>query len=306
MQEPHFRLALLHPRYWLTWFCFACLFLLAQLPYRLQIILGIAIGRLSYYLAVRRRSIAERNIALCFPEKTATERQQLVRAHFDSNGVALFEIGMAWFMPFWRLRKRFLVKGFEHWQPLLDQGKGALLIGLHFNTLEIANICVNRLTTVCLSYRPHNNPVYDLIQHRGRERHNKQSRAIDRYDLRGMVKSLQQGKILWYAPDQDYGSRVSEFVPWFGIQTATLAATPRLLKIAKVPAVGMIYRRQANYRGYEIEFLPIIEGLPSGDDYADLVLINQYIENCVRLNPTEYLWVHRRFKTRPRGEPSLY
>ncbi|MGH1484635.1 MAG: LpxL/LpxP family Kdo(2)-lipid IV(A) lauroyl/palmitoleoyl acyltransferase [Cellvibrionaceae bacterium] len=295
-----------HPRYWLTWFGFLLLAILAQLPFRFQLWLGRCLGRLSYYLIKSRRRIAKKNIELCFPEKSAEEHKALVIEHFEATGMALFEMGMAWFMPYWRLKKRFVVKGQTHWEQLREQGTGALIITIHFTTLEIANVAINRLFNMYMSYRPHKNPVYDLIQRWGRERHNKNSGAIARRDIRGMVKALKQGDWLWYAPDQDYGRKVSAFVPWFGIETATVAAPPRLLRMAKVPAVAMVYRHLPDFSGYEIEFMPAFEGIPSGDDYADLVRINQHIESCVRNNPAEYLWMHRRFKTRPDGEAKIY
>lgn len=304
--KPQFSLALLHPKYWLTWLGFALLALLAQLPYRWQIAMGRVLGRVAYRLAKSRRKIAERNIDLCFPDKSAAERESLVKEHFVTIGITVFEMGMAWFMPYSRLKQRFVVKGKEHWDHLKAQGQGALVVGLHFNTLEICNVSVSRLFNLHTSYRAHNNPVFDLIQHRGRERHNPESESINRYDMRGMIRVLKKGDWLWYAPDQDYGRKVSEFVPWFGIETATLAATPRLLKAAKVCAVGISYRRLPGYKGYEIELMPSIEGLPSDDPYQDLVRLNQHIENCVRNNPSEYIWVHRRFKTRPEGEGSVY
>ncbi|MEO0442892.1 MAG: LpxL/LpxP family Kdo(2)-lipid IV(A) lauroyl/palmitoleoyl acyltransferase [Pseudomonadota bacterium] len=306
MSPPQFTTALLHPRYWPTWLGFGCMYLVAQLPFGLQMFLGKHLGRLTLHLAKRRRAIAERNIELCFPEKSAAARAQLVADHFQSNGMALFEIGIAWFMPLRRLRKRFTVKGKAHWDALVEQGKGALVIGLHFSTLEIANVEVDRLFTLSTSYRPHKNPVYDFVQYRRRMRHNRHSQNLHRKDIRAMINTLKQGGLLWYAPDQDYGRNYSEFVPWFGIATATVSATPRLLKMAKVPALGIFYRRQADHRGYEIHFLPPLEGLPSGDDSADLAALNKYVEQYVRQNPAEYLWVHRRFKTRPKGEPSLY
>lgn len=306
MQAPVFSSSLLHPRYWLTWVLMALMALLAQLPYRLQIALGLLLGDLSYRLAKRRRRIAETNIALCFTSLSQQERDALVREHFRSNGIALFETAMAWFMPYWRLRKRFVVKGVEHWQRLQSQGRGALVIGTHLNSLEICNVEVSRLFDFHCSYRAHNNPVYDFIQHRGRERHNPRSKAINRYDIRGMIRVLKRGDWLWYAPDQDYGRKVSEFVPWFGVPAATVASTPRLLKMAGVCAVGIRHRRLPGYKGYEIELTPPLEGLPSGDHYADLVALNRYVEDCVKGSPSEYLWVHRRFKTRPPGEPSFY
>jgi KDO2-lipid IV(A) lauroyltransferase len=285
---------------------FLLMALTAQLPFRLQLWIGKYIGLLAYRFMKKRRQVAQQNIALCFPDKSENEQEALVRNHFINNGMSILETGMAWFMPYWRLRKRFTVKGKEHWDKLREQGKGALIISIHFTTLEITNVAINRLYNMYMSYRPHKNPVYDLIQRWGRERHNPDSEAIARKDIRGMVKALKAGNWLWYAMDQDYGPRVSEFVPWFGIETATVSAAPRLLKMADVPAVGISYRRLPDLSGYEVEFLPAFEGIPSGDDHQDLLKLNQHIESLVRENPEEYLWVHRRFKTRPEGAADLY
>ena len=158
-----------------------------------------------------------------------------------------------------------------------------------------------RIFTFSASYKPHKNPVYDYIQYHCRSRRNPASIMIPRHDLRSMIKAMKRGNLMWYAPDQDYGRRVSRFIPWFGIPSATLAATPRLLIAAQVPALGVIHRRLPNYRGYEITLMPPIAGIPSKDGDADLARINQHIEDCVRSVPAEYLWVHRRFKTRPKG-----
>jgi KDO2-lipid IV(A) lauroyltransferase len=276
----------------------------------LQMWLGRCLGRLLYRVMKTRRYIAERNIELCFPEYSAEQRTALVKKHFEANGMAVFETGIAWFMPYWRLRKRFVVKNAECWQTLRhsEAGKprGALIMAMHFNTLEITNVAINRLFDMSMSYRPHNNPVYDLVQQYGRERHNPRSKTVNRRDVRGMVKAMQQGGWLWYAADQDYGSRVSEFVPWFGVDAATVSAPPRLAAMANVPIVGITYHRLPDYSGYEIEFLPAFDHIPSGDSAADLVRLNEHFERCIRNNPEEYLWVHRRFKTRPKGESSLY
>ncbi len=306
MKSPKFTLSLLHPRYALTWACMLLSALLAQLPFRLQLWLGRYLGRLLYRVMKKRRYVAQRNIELCFPEKSQVERELLVKKHFEANGMTLFETGMAWFMPYWRLRKRFVIKGQEHWHKVQAQGKGALVMTIHFNTLEITNVAINREFDLYMSYRPHNNPVYDWVQSRGRERHNPDSGVVNRRDVRGMVRALKKGGWLWYAADQDYGSKVSEFVPWFGVTAAMVSAPPRLLAMADVPAVGITYKRLPDYSGYEVSFLPAFENLPSGDDSADLLRLNQHFEQCIRDNPEEYLWVHRRFKTRPKGEPKLY
>lgn len=280
--------------------------ILAQLPFRWQMALGQLLGKLSYLLLTKRRHIAQTNIALCFPELTSEQQQTLVKQHFVSNGVSMIEVGMEWFKPYRSLKHLFEVRGEQHWQAVIAQGKGALVLGLHFNTLEIANVEMNRRFNLSVSYRSHKNPVFDYFQYRGRHKHNPNSATIDRFDLRAMVKSMQSGQFLWYAPDQDYGHKRSVFVPFFGILAATLSATPRLARMAKVPVVGLSYRRKPNLRGYIIEFFPVLESVPSGNDEADLLAINQYIEARIRDNPSEYLWVHRRFKTRPEGQASLY
>jgi KDO2-lipid IV(A) lauroyltransferase len=311
---PNRIIDLLHPRYWLTWVSLALSALLAQLPFRLQMWLGRCLGRVLYRLMKTRRYVAERNIELCFPEYSVEQRTELVKKHFEANGMTVFETGIAWFMPSWRLRKRFVVKNVECWQALQQSGtgkspgtpRGALIMAMHFNTLEITNVAINRLFDMSMSYRPHNNPVYDLVQQYGRERHNPRSKTVSRRDVRGMVKTMRQGGWLWYAADQDYGPKVSEFVPWFGVEAAMVAAPPRLAAMADVPIVGITYRRLPDYSGYEIVFLPPFDHLPSGDNTADLVRLNQHFERCIRHNPEEYLWVHRRFKTRPKGEVSLY
>jgi KDO2-lipid IV(A) lauroyltransferase len=282
------------------------LFLLAQLPFRLQMWLGQLLGRTLYYLLGTRRYVAERNIELCFPELAQAEKKRFVKKHFESNGVTLFETGMAWFMPYWRLRKRFVIKGEAHWRAIQAEGKGALIMAVHFNTLEITNVAINRLFNMSMSYRPHNNPVYDLVQRYGRERHNPRSEAVQRDDVRGMVRAMKKGGWLWYAADQDYGPRVSEFIPWFGVDAAMVSAPPRLAAMADVPIVGISYRRLPDYSGYEVTFMPAFKGLPSGDSRADLVTLNRHYEQCIRENPEEYLWVHRRFKTRPPGQEKLY
>jgi KDO2-lipid IV(A) lauroyltransferase len=298
--------ALLHPRYWLTWLWMLLLFLMAQLPFCFQLWLGRCLGRLLYRVMKRRRYIAERNIELCFPELSLCERECRVKQHFESNGMAVFETGMAWFMPYWRLRKRFTIQGEACWRSIQAKGSGALIMAVHFTTLEITNVAINRLFNMSMSFRPHNNLAYDFVQRRGRERHNHQSTVVDRNDVRGMVKAMKRGEWLWYAADQDYGPRVSEFLPWFGIDAAMVSAPPRLASMAGVPIVGISYRRLPDYSGYEITFLPAFDGLPSGDHRADLLCLSQHYEQCVRANPVEYLWVHRRFKTRPEGEPVLY
>jgi len=306
MKTNPFSVKLLHPRYWLLWLGLGFMALVAQLPFRWQIFLGIRIGRLAHLVAKRRRQIAQRNIELCFPNWSKAEREQFIYRHFETMGIAIMEMGMSWFMPARRLHKRFEIKGLEHIAALRADGRGAMILGGHFNALEICHSRVARALNLYATYRPHDNAVFDFIQVWGRERHNLDTRVVDRYDIRGMVKAIKQGGFLWYAPDQDFGPRVSEFVPFFGINAATVAATPKLLRLAKAQAVPVAFRRNTDLSGYVIEFLAPLSDLPSGDDRVDLLRINHFFEQQVLANPLEYLWSHRRFKTRPEGEPNLY
>ena len=304
VSTPVFTARLLHPRYWLTWLSLLLLAMVAQLPYRWQVLLGKCLGRLLLRFAKRRRIIAQQNLGLCFPDITDRDRRQLLQRNFEVYGLALFETGMAWFMSKSRLRQLFTIKGKQHWEAL--QGRGALVVGMHFPTLEICNVAINQYVDLNLMYKPHKNPVYDYVQGLRRSRHNPNSTVISRDDIRAIVKTLKAGGWVWYAPDQDYGRKHSEFIPWFGVAAATVTATPRLAAMSRAPVVAVSHCHKADFSGYEIELHPVFEHFPSGDYTADLSRINRFIEACVRRHPQEYLWVHRRFKTRPDGEPSIY
>jgi KDO2-lipid IV(A) lauroyltransferase len=125
-------------------------------------------------------------------------------------------------------------------------------------------------------------------------------------DLRAIVRSLRKGKVVWYAPDQDFGRERSVFAPFMGVETATLTATARLAKLSGAPIVPFYSERLPGNQGYLIKILPELENFPSGDDVTDATLVNQVIEQQVRAAPEQYLWLHRRFKTRPEGEADLY
>ncbi|WP_231759700.1 LpxL/LpxP family Kdo(2)-lipid IV(A) lauroyl/palmitoleoyl acyltransferase [Microbulbifer elongatus] len=306
MEKPHFRVALLHPRYWLTWFLFGIWYLVAQLPYGWQMSLGRLIGRLMLRFAHSRRLIAERNLALCFPELPSKKREQLLRRNFASNGIALMETGMAWFRSSRWLRRRFTIEGLEHLQQPYEQGQGVVLMAMHFTTLEIGAAFMSMSRPVDGMYRPHKNPVYDYMQRKGRERHGESSNVLQRKDVRGMLRALQKGRAVWYAPDQDYGIKQGVFAPLFGIQTATVTGTSRFARVGRAKVVPYTVTRLEEKGIYLVRVHPPIDEIPSGDEYRDAVLVNQFVEARMRENPSQYMWVHRRFKTRPEGEESFY
>lgn len=287
---------------------FAFWYVLVLLPYPVLVLMGRGIGRLVLLFADERKRVAARNLELCFPEKTAAERERILQQDFESAGIALFEIGMAWWWPDWRLRRLTHIEGLEHVRNL--HGQGAVLLGMHFVTLDIAGTCLSLEQSYGSMYRPHKNPAFDYVQFRGRsrrKRHNAEELVIfPRDDLRTMIRLLRDGKLVWYAPDQDYGIQYGVFAPWFGIPAATITATAKLVKLGRAKVLPFTHERLPGNRGYRIVIHAPLENFPVGDDVADATTINRVIEQHVRQLPEQYLWAHRRFKNRPKGEPDIY
>lgn len=303
---PTFQLAFLHPRYWLLWLGIAALYIITLLPYRLIYSCGKALGWLAEKLLTRRVKIADRNLQLCFPNMPAELRQQWIKTNFFSVGMGVLETGMAWFWPNWRIKKIFKIIGYENMQRAHCAGRGVIVLGMHFLTLELGARIFGLLNPGIGVYRPNNNPLYDWLQTRGRIRSNKT--MLDRFDIKGMIQVLKQGEILWYAPDHDYGPKSSIFVPFFAVEhAATTTGTYMLLKGSHpTPAmIPFIPRRLANGQGYELVILPEAT-IDITDKYHCTSQMNQVIEQCILQAPEQYMWLHRRFKTRPAGEDSLY
>jgi KDO2-lipid IV(A) lauroyltransferase len=296
---------LFHPRYWLTWLSFFLWWLIAQIPYSLQRLLSKFVGRLMVKFARRRVAIATRNIQLCFANLDTEEQKKLVEQHIASLGMSFFEIGMAWFWSKKRLANMVTYEGLEHLKTAEKNRTGVLLMTIHYTHLDLGAAFVGLQHSIDGSYRRHKNPVYDLIQRNRRERFNADAMAIERDDVRSMVKQLRRGRPVWYAPDQDYRSKNNIFIPFFGVPANYITATSQLARMGHAQVIPYTCVRKPE-GGYHIKVLPPLENFPSDDLVADTKRINQIIEESILLAPEQYLWVHRRFKTRPEGEPDLY
>lgn len=289
----------LHPRYWSLWLGLGIMRLMALLPYRLQMAIGSGIGWLMYKFLKERRTFGEINLKMCFPNLSDQERQQLLRDHFDALGKGMIETTIAWWTSDRRLKKRHSITGLEHYDAAIKQGKGVILLGAHFTTLEIGIRLLALHRTFRGMYRQHDNPLFDDIQRHRRESYVEV--AHERRDVRGTLRSLKQKHAIWYAPDQDYGPKHSVFAPFFGVPAAMITATARLSKLSGAPVVPFFQTRREDGSGYDLKLLPPLKDFPSGDDVKDATAINQVIEEEIRLQPAQYLWVHRRFKTQPEG-----
>lgn len=304
MDRPAFRFYFLHPRFWPLWLGMGLLWLVVQLPYRWLLVLGRGLGGLMYHLAGSRRRIAARNLELCFPELSVGERQRLLRENFASTGMTFFEMAISWWWPVERLKRLGTVEGLEHLRQAEADGQGVILMALHFTTLEMGGALLCMQQDMYGMYRAHKNPLFDFIQRHGREQ--RLLGAIERDDVRGMLKVLRAGGVVWYAPDQDYGAQRSLFVPLFGVQAATVTATSKFARLGRARVVPFTQTRLADGSGYKVTVHPALADFPGESEEADCLRINQWIEQAIRQQPEQYLWAHRRFKTRPAGEPKLY
>lgn len=293
----------LHPKYWPTWGVIASLWMLTRLPYGWQMAIGRLLGKLSYRLLKSRRHVAEVNIRLCFPEKSPAEQTKLVKDVFLSYGQGLMETAMSWCRSNRMFADKVEFHGCEHLDKALAEGNGILMIGGHFTILDLAGALMGLKYQYDIVHRHNDNPLFNLFMTRSRSGY--VNYCVARKDVRGMIRSLRDGRILWYAPDQDYGRKESIFVPFMGVQTATITATSRLAKAGKAVVIPTTFVRLPDNQGYRIDYYPPLD-IPTGDDAQDAIFFNQWLEQQVRKYPDQYLWLHKRFKTRPEGEPGVY
>ncbi len=302
--NQQFQWRYLHPRFWLTWLGIGCWRLVVLLPYPVMMWLGRLLGAILYFMGGYRYQVAEINLALCFPEMSEVQRRQLLRDNFASYGIGFFEVGMAWWWPTERLNKYIQLEGMEHIEAL--NGRGALLMAIHYTTLEVGASALSARHSIDGMYRPHKSAVYDYVQSKGRRVRNPAGVVYPREDVRGMFKALRQGRIIWYAPDQDYGRKQSVFANFFGVPAASVTATARFAKVGNAAILPFSHVRLPNNQGYRVTVHPPLENFPSGDEVADAETINRRVEAFILEQPDQYLWAHRRFKTRPEGEQRPY
>jgi Kdo2-lipid IVA lauroyltransferase/acyltransferase len=294
----------LGPRHWPTWVGYGFIWCIAQLPFAWQMAIGRAIGLLSYRIARSRRHVCEVNIALCFPELTATEQKKLVRDTFISSGIGVMEIGLAWCRNPQDFKDKVSATGLEKLVKAHEQGRGVLLVSAHFSTIEFAGSLLALLHPIDVTYRYHKNPLFDTLMKRGRER--LYGAVIERKEVRTTLRRLKEGHVVWYAADQDYGRKHSVFVDFFGVPAASITATSKFASFNKSPVVFLAHYRNADNSGYHFYFSDPLENYPTGDEHQDVLRINQLIEEAIRRAPEQYIWLHRRFKTRPEGMDDPY
>ncbi|WP_018300395.1 hypothetical protein [Fangia hongkongensis] len=303
----HIEKQFLLPKYWGIWLFvgFAKLFVL--LPYKTQMHIGRWLGRISYPLLKRRKKIAIVNLKIAFPDKTDKELDALAKKCFESVSMSGVEMMIAWFMPKKHFDKiKFDGHGMEHFESAhQDDNHGTLLLGSHFTCMEmIGRYIGEHYDPFYLVYQKHKNDLFEKVMTGSREGY--VTKALQRKNVVSIVKHLKRKGSVWYAPDQDFGNERSIFVPFFGKACATLTATALLAKLTGAKVVPCYYIRKEDLSGYDIYVLPALENFPTGDDYQDALRYHEILEKAILAFPDQYLWQHRRYKTRPEGEESLY
>ncbi len=303
-KKPKFQAQFLLPRYWGTLLTIGLMYLLSLLPFKAQLALGRNIGRLAMRIMKKRQVTIKRNLELCFPSMEANEREAIFNANIDNSGIALFETAMAWFWSDKRVNKHVTIKGMEHLETLEQNGKGVLMLAVHSMNLELGARAFGIKKSGMGVYRPNNNPCFDYFQYKGRSRSNRT--LIGRKNVRGMLEALSSGHRVWYAPDHDYGTRRSTFAPLFAVKNACTTTGTSLLVDATDCAIVPFTMVRGEDGHYTLTIREPVDGFPKGDTKNAAIFINKIVEESIMASPSQYMWLHRRFKTRPQGEACLY
>lgn len=286
--------SLFAPRYWPSWALIGLLRLISHLPWHWQLAIGRLVGRAARRIARRRRTIAAANLALCFPELSEDARKYLLAEHFESLGTGIIEAVNGWWKPTPWLRRRLHLEGLENLNNALAEGRGALLLTAHFTTLEMGAQMLGFTHPSTGVYRRHENPVFNRIMHAGRLARG--GTLFERGNLRGLLRTLRAGGVVWFAPDQAYLGPHGVEAPFFGVPAPTNTATARIAAASGAPVLPFFVERLAEAAGYRITIEPPLADFPAGDPAADAARVNAVLEGAIRRVPAQYLWSHDRFK----------
>lgn len=303
-KKPAFKAEFLLPRYWGTLIIISVMYLLSLLPFIVQLALGRNIGRLAMRFMRKRQVTIRRNLELCFPHMEKCQREAILKDNIDNTGIALFETAMAWFWSDKRVNKHVTIKGMEHLEALEKSGKGALMLAVHSMNLELGARAFGIKKSGTGVYRPNNNPCFDYFQYKGRSRSNRT--LIDRKNVKAMLEALKTGERVWYAPDHDYGNRRSTFAPLFAVKNACTTTGTSLLVDSTDCAIVPFTMVRGKDGHYTLTISAPVEGFPKEDHQRAAAFVNQIVETSIMASPSQYMWLHRRFKTRPEGEDCLY
>lgn len=279
------------------------LWLLHFLPLPILGRIGNATGWLMYYAIPKRRKVALINLRLCMPELSEAERVTLAKRHFMGYSRSILERSLIWWAPFERIHG--LIEVVPSVPKAAMESGPTILFCPHFVCLDVGGVAA-RVMPLSTMYAPQKNKAFDDLLRYGRERYGP-VRLFTRSDgIKPLIRALRDGIPYYMLPDMDFGEKDAAFVPFFGIEAATLTAMARLAGATGAKVIPLVATFLPNYKGYRVEFFPAWENYPGDDIIAATRRMNAFIEDRIREHPAEYLWTHKRFKTRPPGAPSFY
>jgi Kdo2-lipid IVA lauroyltransferase/acyltransferase len=291
------------PRAWGWCFVLGVLRALSRLSFGGRYRWGRRLGWLARRLVPRRERIMRANIKACFPEWSEQLQQQLIESHYASLGMGMIDTGLAWWGAGKSLEQALIVEGAEHLRAAQDTGRGILLVSAHFSQLDLLGFFLGTQCDYYAMVRPQKSGFLNAYAA------SKRCYASDvfyQHELLKCSRLLRSGEALLYFPDQDYGAKHSVFAPFFGVSCASVVATEKLTRISNAVVLPVFLVRDNAKERYRLIFEPMMSDFPREDPVASATAVNQVLERLVRRYPEQYLWGHRRFKTRPKGEVSLY
>ncbi|MDP1901529.1 MAG: lipid A biosynthesis acyltransferase [Rubrivivax sp.] len=284
----------------------ALVWLLHWLPLPVLAALGRGLGRLLHLFGRQRRRVALRNVELCLPERSQAERRALVREHFQWLGRSLLERSLLWHASAERLKRLIHIEGDVH---LAERSERSVMwLVPHFLAVDVAGTAVQLFQSKdgCNIYTAQSNPVLDQALRRGRYRFSNAAPFTRQQSALPMVRAIKRGMPFFNPADMDFGLRDAAFVPFFGHPAATLLAPSKLARSLDMVVQPVVAEILPGGQGWRIHFMPPWTDWPTDDPEADAARMNRFIEAQIRRLPAQYLWVHKRFKTRPEGAPPVY
>lgn len=293
------------PRFWPLWAGLGLLRIIVLFPQKLRMKVGSLLGKLAYLLAGERAIVAQRNIELCFPNLSPVEQLMLTHKHFESLGKLAIEMGMGWWISDKEAEELFVIEGIENLKEAIRREKGILLLCGHFAGVELSGRALkNKLPQMAAMYRPNKNALLNAFMLRSRAASTEE--LITKDNVRQLLRALKQQKAVWYAPDQAYTGKNAVLVNFCGVPAMSNPATTQLVKASKASLLPFLPSRLPDDSGYKLQFLPIVDDIPSEDPVDDTIKINAVFERHIRNFPEQYYWVHRRFKGRPSNLGDAY
>lgn len=283
---------------------FFLMWLMHFLPMALIAAIGDAVGAVAFWLISERRRVTRVNLEKCFPQMDPRERERLARAHFRAFCRSFIERGILWWAPRERIERVIRIEGLEHLRSL--GGAPAILLVPHFVGLDAGGTRLSCEINAVSMYANQRDAKFNELLMRGRSRFGDQRLLSRQEGIRATLAAMREGRPFYYLPDQDYGRRDAVFVPFFGVSAATVPGLSRIARVAGAKVLPCVTRMLPGGGGYVLRFEPPWDNFPTRDVLADTRRMNEYIERRVLEMPEQYLWMHKRFKTRPAGEARFY